>query len=303
MSDYIGDFLAGATVRFLWNTNDGAGGSVDRATNGTIAVYKDNGTTQDTDGVTDTEQFDALVGVHAVAIDLSADPTFYSAGSDFFVVLSAATIDGQTVNAAIRHFSIENRFGSLKDNAIAAAKIATGAITAAKFAAGAIDNAAIATDAIGSAELAAAAVNKIRDAILSDSTAFAGANIAAIKAKTDNLPSDPADQSLVIAATDAILAILGTPAGASLAADIAALLVAIGDVPTAAEAADALLGRNINGGSSAGRTVKQALKRLRNRVRNNAGTMEVYDENDTDINWSGALTTAAGNPISEVNPT
>jgi hypothetical protein len=47
---------------------------------------------------------------------------------------------------------------------------------------------AIALDAIGASELAATAVNEIRDAILSDSTAFAGASIAAIKAKTDNLP-------------------------------------------------------------------------------------------------------------------
>jgi len=37
----------------------------------------------------------------------------------------------------------------------------------------------IAADAIGSSELAAAAVNEIRDAILSDSTPFAGANIDA----------------------------------------------------------------------------------------------------------------------------
>ncbi len=66
--------------------------------------------------------------------------------------------------------------------------VATGGIAAASFAAGAIDAAAIATDAIGSAELATTAVNEIRDAILSDSTAFAGASIAAIKAKTDNLP-------------------------------------------------------------------------------------------------------------------
>lgn len=48
------------------------------------------------------------------------------------------------------------------------------------------------------------------------------ADIAAVNTKTTNLPSDPADQSLLIAATDAIVAILGTPAGASLAADIAA---------------------------------------------------------------------------------
>lgn len=44
---------------------------------------------------------------------------------------------------------------------------------------------------------------------------------AAIQAKTDNLPSDPADQSLLIAATDAIL-------------------TAVGDVPTNAELATAL---------------------------------------------------------------
>lgn len=56
---------------------------------------------------------------------------------------------------------------------------------------------------------------------------------AAIKAKTDNLPSDPADESLVIAATDAIMTRLGSPAGASVSADIAAL-------PTAAENADAV---------------------------------------------------------------
>lgn len=42
-----------------------------------------------------------------------------------------------------------------------------------------ITAAVIATDAIGSNELATAAVNEIRDAILSDSTAFAGANIDA----------------------------------------------------------------------------------------------------------------------------
>lgn len=50
-----------------------------------------------------------------------------------------------------------------------------------------------------------------------------------IKTKTDNLPSDPADQSLIIAATNAILAVLGTPAGASLAADLAALIADLAD--------------------------------------------------------------------------
>lgn len=51
---------------------------------------------------------------------------------------------------------------------------------------------------------------------------------AAIKTKTDNLPSDPADQSLIIAATDAVMARLGAPAGASISADVAAVKVDTG---------------------------------------------------------------------------
>lgn len=41
--------------------------------------------------------------------------------------------------------------------------------------------------------------DQIRDSVLSDATRFAGASIAAIKAKTDNLPSDPADASDIAA--------------------------------------------------------------------------------------------------------
>lgn len=45
--------------------------------------------------------------------------------------------------------------------------------------------------------------------------------IDAIKASTDPLPSDPADQSLLVAATTAIYDRIGAPAGDSIAADIA----------------------------------------------------------------------------------
>jgi len=51
--------------------------------------------------------------------------------------------------------------------------------------------------------------------------------IDAIDAKTTNLPTDPADQSLVIAAADAIAALIGTPA-VSVAADIATRLATAG---------------------------------------------------------------------------
>jgi hypothetical protein len=85
----------------------------------------------------------------------------------------------------------------------------------------------IAADAIGSSELAATAVTEIQ-AGLATAAALGDVEttVAAINAKTTNLPSDPADQSLIIAATNAIIAVLGTPAGASLAADIATRLAA-----------------------------------------------------------------------------
>lgn len=53
--------------------------------------------------------------------------------------------------------------------------------------------------------------------------ASVSADIAVINAKTTNLPSDPADESLIIAATDAIMARVGAPVGASISADIAAV--------------------------------------------------------------------------------
>jgi ActR/RegA family two-component response regulator len=113
--------------------------------------------------------------------------------------------------------------------------IAAGGIIAASFAAGAIDNAAIATDAIGSAELAASAVSEIQsglstidaagvrtaiglgsanlDTQLSAIAGYIDTEVAAIKAKTDNLPSDPADASDIAGAFSTVNSTLSTIAG------------------------------------------------------------------------------------------
>lgn len=107
---YLGDFKEDSTVYFCWDTNDKNGGSITRATNGSIRVYKDDGTVENTAGITDTEDFDSLTGIHNCKIDLSSD-TFYSKGHDYSVVLAGATIDGESVNAVLAMFSIENRFG------------------------------------------------------------------------------------------------------------------------------------------------------------------------------------------------
>ena len=104
---YLGDYAEDAILDFFWNTSDAAGASTDRATDGEIRVYKGNSLTQTTTGITDDEAFDGLVGVHHCRIVLT--DSFYIVGEDYAVVLAAATIDGEAVNAVIAHFSIENR--------------------------------------------------------------------------------------------------------------------------------------------------------------------------------------------------
>ncbi len=46
MSMYLGDFVEDATVHVSWHTFGADGASITRATNGTVSVYKDAGTTQ-----------------------------------------------------------------------------------------------------------------------------------------------------------------------------------------------------------------------------------------------------------------
>jgi hypothetical protein len=109
----LGDFRPGDIVRFRWNTAGANGASITRSTAGTIRIYKDDLTTERTSssGITDTVNFDAVTGVHCCTIDLSdnTDPGFYAAGSDYFVVIVGAVIDGQTVNATLAQFSIGKR--------------------------------------------------------------------------------------------------------------------------------------------------------------------------------------------------
>lgn len=109
MSKYLGDYKEDATLYFLWDTCDKNGAAITRSTNGTIKVYKDDGTAESTAGITDTEDYDGITGVHLCKIDLSAD-AFYAAGHDYSIVLTGAVIDGENVNAVLATFSIENRF-------------------------------------------------------------------------------------------------------------------------------------------------------------------------------------------------
>ena len=104
---YLGDFNEDQEVVFYWNTNDSDGGSITRATDGTIKVRRDDGTDVTGTSVTDNEDTPDT-GIHEVKVDTS-DGANYTTGYDFVIWLDGSTIDGQTVNSALAHFSIENR--------------------------------------------------------------------------------------------------------------------------------------------------------------------------------------------------
>ena len=85
--------------------------------------------------------------------------------------------------------------------------------------------------------------------------------VDAIKAKTDNLPTDPADQSLVIAATDAITTAIGNLNDV----DVAAILAGTGDtgvsLAKAIEMVAALVAGKVTVNSAAGVTTITYKKR------------------------------------------
>jgi len=108
-----------------------------------------------------------------------------------FLGASVAAIKAKTDNLPATPAAVGSLMG-LADDAITAAKIAAGAITSSE--APALAN----LDAAVSTRLAAAGY-----------TAPANSDITAIKAKTDNLPSDPADESLLEAAIATRLASAG----------------------------------------------------------------------------------------------
>ncbi|MCC6627766.1 MAG: hypothetical protein IT340_10230, partial [Chloroflexi bacterium] len=99
----LGKVTPGATLRIPFGSYAATGASA--ATTGYAAadvqIYKDGNTTQraSASGITASTDFDSLTGINLVSIDLSDNTTagFYSAGSEYLVVIADVTIDAQTV--------------------------------------------------------------------------------------------------------------------------------------------------------------------------------------------------------------
>jgi hypothetical protein len=195
--------------------------------------------------------------------------------------------------------------------------LGAGSITAGVIGTGAIDADAIAADAITNAKIADSAIT-IR--LSTDGTA-SKARIIAGSIATDVW------SALVTAHTVAesfgariIRTLLGTTvnqvsinAQHHIAANVHQMQANVIDAaavdPSTDEAiADAILNRNIAGGgngtgATTDRTVRSALRALRNKSEIVGSTLTVYTEGDTVAAWTAAVSTTAGaNPVTGIDP-
>lgn len=113
---HLGDFDAASVLYTKFTTyRPSTGAPFTLAGTPGVSVYKDGSLTQSTAGITLTVDFDGLTGLHHLAIDTSADGTFYSAGSHFEAVITTGTVDSvSVVGSCVASFSLR------KDSALKA---------------------------------------------------------------------------------------------------------------------------------------------------------------------------------------
>lgn len=200
-----------------------------------------------------SEWFDVMVGIQTTARQI--DDLAYPATSGRSMVVDAAgLVDANTVKVGPTGSGTAQTAGDIMaDTNDIQARLPAALVSGRMDASVGAMAANVMTAAAAAADLTTELQTGLATAA---SLATTDGKVDAINAKTTNLPSDPADESLIIAATDAIMSRLGAPAGASVSADIAA--IAAVSAPTANQNADALLDRV--DGIETGFTLRQVMR-------------------------------------------
>lgn len=278
MSKYLGDFAAGDTIDFMFTTfRPSTGAPFTLGGTPAVSVYKDNSTTQSTAGITLTASFDSVTGLNHVRITTSSDGTFYADGSAFECVITTGTVDGvSVVGSCIGRFT-------LRDQAC----------------------------------LYPTTAGRKLDVT---ATGEAGIDLANVGSPTTilNLSGTTISTSQQITSVSGSVGSIGTggisstsfASGAITNTVIATDAIGSDELATTAieEIADGILKRKLDSSgnetstTSSDRTVRNALRILRNKVDASTGaTVDVYNESDTTVIWSANITTSASaDPIVKV---
>lgn len=282
MSKYLGDFSASTVIDFKFTTfRPSTGAPFTLAGSPVISVYKDDSTTQSTAGVTLTVDFDGVTGLHHVRITTATDGTFYADGSEFECVITAGTVDSvSVVGSCIGRFTLRSQaalYPLIAGRTLDINASGHGAANVHQMQAGVVTAAAIATGAIDADALATDAVTEIAVATL-----------------TTDISND-----VIYASPSAGYAIYEAYIQAGLAKGFSEQMTTSAYIESIA---DALLNRNIAGGSNAGRLVKEALYALRNKSEIIGTTLSVYDASDA-LSWTATVaSSSSADPVTGIDP-
>src|SRR3989304_6310115 len=216
---YVGDIRLGDTIDVKFATVSTIGAPTTLAGTPAVSAYPGNSTTQLTAGITLTVDFDAVTGLHNVRV-VATSGNGYATATNYSLVITTGTVGGTSVvGYVVGEFSIENRLplsvgsvtgavGSVTGNVGgnvtgSVGSVATGGLTAASFAA----------DSITAAKLAADVTTELQSGLAT------AANLATVAGYIDTEVA-------------AIITTLGTPAGVSVSADIAAIKAETASVQT-----------------------------------------------------------------------
>lgn len=316
---YLGDFALGKTFDFFFTTRRfTTGAPFTLAGTPAVAAYEDNGTVEITAGITLTVDFDARTGLNHVRV-VATGANGFGTGQNYALVITAGTVDAvSVVGEVIAHFSIEARSALRPTTADRTLDVAVGGEAGVD-----LDNTvgtlAKGTDITGFNDLSEAQVNAEVDAAL-DTVIPVTPTAGSINDKVKPLTFTTANQidarvNSWKGTTPSDLIAGRIDANAQVVADKTNFTIAVGGIPSGAHVvaelnsiADALLDRRLDLGTDSGgnttttRTVRQALRASRNRVAIAAGVMSTYKEDDVTVSWTAAITTVAGNPITERDP-
>lgn len=112
MSNY-GNIRLGDTFDAKFTSID-ANGVGATLTDGAVAAYPGNSTTEITAGITLSANFDGRTGLNNVRVEATAGNGF-AADTDYVLVLTAGTVDGMSVAGyVLGHFSIQKRVSEIE---------------------------------------------------------------------------------------------------------------------------------------------------------------------------------------------
>lgn len=244
-----------------------------------VSAYENEGLTQITAGITLGVDHDTVTGLNLVTV-VASGANGFEAGKDYHLVITTGTVDSvSVVGEVVGRFTLSR--------SAAAVDLANG------------------TDGLGAIKTDTAAI------LVDTGTTLDGRIPAAlVGGRMDASVGAVAANAITAAAiADGAIDAATFAAGAIDAAAIAADAIGASELAAdaIAEIADGILNRDMSTGTDSGsptvRTMRQALRFLRNKWSISGTTLTVTKEDDATASWTSELTgTAAADPITASDP-